>query len=426
MDSKLKKITVAVCVSAMLLLFTLVIGINYIQGNYGKNKGISATKDKETNTTYGDELSEEELREFMDDPFFFNEEQKEPVLVDTSHYVRVTMSLNSVLNDIRVQILDSNEERVTGEEFKISIDGIGEYADEDRDGIIYVDGLEGGEYSVDFVEKEGYKGPNASMKIKVPDVLAYEYIDDIELLIRDEGSYAMENDDMGRHYTDGDGTANTQILEEGVDIEIGCNLGIDVSSFNEKIDWTKVQESGIEFAMIRCGYRGRVSGELIEDAYFRQNVEDAIAVGMKVGVYFTSAAIDEKEAVEEASMAVKLCKEYAISYPIFILQESSRGEDGVDGRADTLDAFDRTVICQAFCETVEHEGYRAGVHASKSWLEEELRMNALTKYYTYLAEYRKAPDYQSAYTFWKYTQDGWIEGVTGRVDLVVGYYEFKE
>ena len=415
MDSKLKKITVAVCVSAMLLLLTLVIGINYIQGNYGKNKGISATKDKETNTTYGDELSEEELREFMDDPFFFNEEQKEPVLVDTSHYVRVTMSLNSVLNDIRVQILDSNEERVTGEEFKISIDGIGEYADEDRDGIIYVDGLEGGEYSVDFVEKEGYKGPNASMKIKVPDVLAYEYIDDIELLIRDEGSYAMENDDMGRHYTDGDGTANTQILEEGVDIEIGCNLGIDVSSFNEKIDWTKVQESGIEFAMIRCGYRGRVSGELIEDAYFRQNVEDAIAVGMKVGVYFTSAAVDEKEAVEEASMVLSLTEGYELDYPIFIDTEGS------GGRADTLDAVTRTAVCEAFCETVEQAGQEAGVYASRNWYYNNVDDDVLSRYTIWVAEYRKEPLYTGRYDIWQYTSSGQIDGINGRVDLNLSY-----
>ena len=178
----------------------------------------------------------------------------------------------------------------------------------------------------------------------------------------------------------------------------------------------------MEFAYIRCGYRGMTTGELIEDAMFRRNVKDAMAVGIKVGIYISSQAITELEAVEEASMAICLAREYAVTYPVFIEMESSMGQDGRESRADGLDRDTRTAVIAAFCETMENAGYRTGVMATASWLDKEIEMRSLNKFYVYLGEYRAKPTYKGTYVFWRYTEDAWIEGISGRTAVVAGYY----
>ena len=108
-------------------------------------------------------------------------------------------------------------------------------------------------------------------------------------------------------------------------------LGIDVSKHNGNINWTEVKNSGVSFVIIRCGYRGSSTGALIEDPKFKANVQGATAAGLKVGIYFFTQAVNQIEAVEEASMTVSLIKNYKISYPVFLDVEAS------GGRADGLD-----------------------------------------------------------------------------------------
>ena len=95
-------------------------------------------------------------------------------------------------------------------------------------------------------------------------------------------------------------------------------IGIDVSKFQSSINWKKVKNAGINFAIIRCGYRGYGSGVLVEDPMFASHISGAKAAGLRVGVYFFSQAISEAEAVEEASMAVKLARRYGVNMPIAI------------------------------------------------------------------------------------------------------------
>ena len=122
-------------------------------------------------------------------------------------------------------------------------------------------------------------------------------------------------------------------------------LGIDVSKWNGSIDWNAVKNSGISYVIIRCGYRGSSTGALIEDPKFRSNIQGAKAAGLKVGVYFFSQAVNEVEAVEEASMVINLVSGYGLNYPVFLDVESS------GGRGDKIDAATRTAVCKAFCST---------------------------------------------------------------------------
>ena len=196
-------------------------------------------------------------------------------------------------------------------------------------------------------------------------------------------------------------------------------LGIDVSSHNGSIDWSAVANSGVDYVIIRCGYRGYGSGALVEDSRYRTNINGALNAGLKVGVYFFSQALDEIEAVEEASMVLNLISGYQITFPIFLDVEYSNSAH--NGRADGLDVATRTAVCKAFCQTITNAGYRAGVYANKSWLESYIDTNQLSNYRIWLAQYAKEPTYGGRYDMWQYSCTGSIAGIKGNVDLNMSY-----
>ena len=195
--------------------------------------------------------------------------------------------------------------------------------------------------------------------------------------------------------------------------EVG-EMGIDVSKWQKEIDWQLVGASGVDFAIIRCGFRGSVSGQLIEDPFFRQNIQGALANGIQVGVYFFTQAITEKEAIEEASMAVALCEGYNVTLPIFI-----DSENAVRGRANGLDRSTRTKCLQAFCETINNSGHVGGVYASKNWYYEKLYAEALEKYCIWVAQYNTECNYKGKADYWQYSSKETIAGITGYVDVNV-------
>lgn len=192
-------------------------------------------------------------------------------------------------------------------------------------------------------------------------------------------------------------------------------FGIDVSKWNGSIDWNSVKASGASYAIIRCGYRGSTTGALITDPKFAANISGANAAGIKVGVYFFTQAVNEKEAVEEASMVLDLVRKYKISYPIFLDVESS------GGRADGIDKGTRTAVCKAFCATIQNSGYTAGVYANKTWLNSKMDAGALGAYKIWLAQYAAAPTYNGRYNLWQYSSKGSVPGISGNVDLNVSY-----
>ncbi len=192
-------------------------------------------------------------------------------------------------------------------------------------------------------------------------------------------------------------------------------MGIDVSKWNGNIDWTAVKNAGVNYVIIRCGYRGSSQGALIQDSKFEQNIKGANKAGIKVGVYFFTQAIDKNEAVEEASMVLECIKNYNISYPVFLDVEPS------GGRADKLSKSERTEICKTFCETIKNYGYTAGIYANKTWLETKLDMSQLNSYKVWLAQYASEPTYQGRYDMWQYKDSGKINGISGDVDLNMSY-----
>lgn len=211
-----------------------------------------------------------------------------------------------------------------------------------------------------------------------------------------------------KHTFNSDGSLNTG---SGI-------LGIDVSTWNGNIDWNKVKNSGVSYVIIRTGFRGSTQGSLVEDNKFRQNIQGATNAGLKVGVYFFSQAINEVEAVEEASMVLSQVKGYKLSYPVFIDVEPS------GGRADKLSSGDRTKVINAFCQTIQNGGLRAGIYANKTWLSQKMNVSALSGYKIWLAQYNSTVTYGGRYDMWQYSDKGTVAGISGKVDMNLSYLSY--
>lgn len=209
-------------------------------------------------------------------------------------------------------------------------------------------------------------------------------------------------------------------------------VGIDVSQHNGKIDWKKVKNDGIDYAIIRVGFRGYGTSTPVKPALIDKNLEanlnGASSVNMPVGLYFFSQAITIEEAVEEASLCVKYAKKYKITYPIYFDTEFSNPDR--DGRADKLSKHDRTEIAIAFCETIKNEGFTPGIYASKSFYYDQLDYSRLSRYQIWVAHYTsKDTDFKHSYRMWQYTDKASVNGITGnggRVDMNISYYDYSK
>ena len=295
-----------------------------------------------------------DLSAFLRDETFFDPEVKFKSIESYSGR-SVSLMMSSVAKDLRIMVVDSVGRLVTGADFTVTIQDVGEYTDNDKDGVIYVDGLRSGEYSVFLNEKDGFRVPNTITTIQVRQDIEYRVLDNIEYLMVTEEDIDPEKEDKAVNSAeeDADGTENMELqFDKG-----SAKLGIDVSKWNQEINWEAVKDAGVEFAIIRCGYRGATTGALVIDPRYEENIEGAISAGIPVGVYFFTQALDEVEAVEEASMVIRLIENYDVDYPVFLDSESAGGR----GRADGLDSDERTRAHRAFLQTIEAAGYETGV-----------------------------------------------------------------
>ena len=193
--------------------------------------------------------------------------------------------------------------------------------------------------------------------------------------------------------------------------------GIDVSYAQKNIDWTKVKATGIDFAMIRLGYRGYQSGLLNLDEFYHKNIQEASAAGVETGVYFFSQAVTEKEAEEEAEFVIKHIENFNITYPVVfdweVITESSARTDNLDGKMLTR-------CCIAFCKKIEEAGYTPMVYASLNLLREQYdkyELKELTGYDLWLAEYKEYPEFPYEFKMWQYTDKGIIDGIEHPTDI---------
>lgn len=213
---------------------------------------------------------------------------------------------------------------------------------------------------------------------------------------------------------------------------VKTRLGIDVSRYQYDIDWNKVKADGVDFAIIRVGYRTYGSGICVTDPYFEQNYRGATAAGIKVGIYFFSQAITEEEAQEEASYALNLLQGLKVTEPVALDTEYASG-----ARANSLTAQQRTDLAITFCEMIKAAGYTPMVYSGLSWLNNNLDMSQLSSYKTWVAQYFKnknigedgyttdtsqwVTDYSRPYQYWQYTSRGSVNGISTGVDMNISF-----
>lgn len=196
--------------------------------------------------------------------------------------------------------------------------------------------------------------------------------------------------------------------------------GIDVSSYQDTIDWKQVKEAGIDFAMIRLGYRGYVSGKLDLDNCFLENMEGALNEGIPVGVYFFSQALTEEEAVEEAEYVLNWIRGYDITYPIVFDWE----EVDAQARTDEMNMLKLTACAVAFCEIIEEAGFTPAVYFNQAYGYQQLNLPSLKDYVFWLADYEETPTFHFDFQMWQYTSQGTVPGIQGPVDLNI-YFKKK-
>ena len=195
--------------------------------------------------------------------------------------------------------------------------------------------------------------------------------------------------------------------------------GIDVSTFQQDIDWQAVADSGIAFAVIRAGYRGYGKGGIVEDDRFRQNVAGACAAGLRVGLYFFSQAVTPEEAAEEAQWLVDAARDYKIDMPLVFDWENidqSTVAAGDTVRTAEMTGEDVTACAVAFCETVTAAGYDAAVYGNRWQGYYDYDFTQLRDYAFWVSAPGTADDFYYAHDFWQYSYQGTVPGITGYVD----------
>lgn len=191
-------------------------------------------------------------------------------------------------------------------------------------------------------------------------------------------------------------------------------LGIDVSRYQGKINWEKVKEAGIEFVMIRIGFRGYgSSGQLNEDPWAQENYKGAKKAGLKVGAYFFSQAISEEEAIEEARYAMEITDGWELDMPLVYDWECLAD----DYRTVGVNARQLTDYTKAFCDTVEEAGYDPMIYFNPNQSKKQMHLEELTEYGFWLAMYSDEMDYPYKVDMWQYTNKGSVPGISGNVDI---------
>lgn len=200
-------------------------------------------------------------------------------------------------------------------------------------------------------------------------------------------------------------------------------LGVDLSKYNGNVDFKKLKDAGIQFAMLRLGSRGYGSGTITLDDKFVEYAQNAAVSGIMTGAYFYSSAINETEAVEEANYIVGAVSGFNVKYPIAIDIERVSGDSS---RTEKLTNEERTKIVKTFCDTVKGYGYNPIIYSTRDMLISGLNLEELDEYDVWLADEQIPTDYPYRFSIWQYSQRGNIEGVDGDVDLDLCFVKYEE
>ena len=196
---------------------------------------------------------------------------------------------------------------------------------------------------------------------------------------------------------------------------VDSSPGVDVSAHQGDIDWAAVKKSGIEFAIIRLGYRGYGSGKLVEDEYAKKNLQAAKEAGLKIGAYFFSQALDIKETDEEIQFMLNMLADVDLDMPLVLDWEIP----AEDARTKNMDARTLTDIQLHFCGQMKKMGYQPMVYFNWHQSENLYYLSELEDYPFWLALYQDRMTYPWKVEMWQWTSSGKVPGIQENVDINV-------
>lgn len=225
----------------------------------------------------------------------------------------------------------------------------------------------------------------------------------------------------------------SQLLSSGAVAETDeITLGIDVARYQGTIDWAQVAASGIEFAMVRVGYRMDGSREIVADSNARYNMQEAQKNGIKIGAYFFSTATSKEEAVEEADWTADYIAQYQITYPVAF---DCEGFERADSAQYGLSATQRTDIAIAYLNRIYERGYTPMFYSSMNEMAGDAKWETSRIEKTYriwVSQYPSTPypqteksSYQGTHAMWQYTNRGTVPGISQPVDVNIAYFGYE-
>lgn len=209
----------------------------------------------------------------------------------------------------------------------------------------------------------------------------------------------LDSNGIFKNYTEADGSVK--------------KVGIDVSEHQGGIDWERVA-GAVDFAFIRLGYRGYISGTIAMDAYYSSNMQGAAANGVPVGVYFYSQAVTYDEGVEEANYVLSQLGDYSLAYPIVLDREDPMEEDA---RTNNLSVEEHTQAALGFLETIAASGHPVMMYTYRMYYSLYVDLERIYQYPIWYAQYADEPDWPYEFSIWQYTESGEVPGIAGYVDL---------
>lgn len=258
-----------------------------------------------------------------------------------------------------------------------------------------------------------------------------------------DGNNTLSNKDekeQDPQYSDNNGAMNQDtgngasvILSNSTNETSDTTIGVDVSKFQGTIDWAQAASSGVDFAMIRVGYRAQKTGVIYADTNAKYNMQQAAANGIKVGVYFFSSAVNEAEAIEEADWVADFIADYSITYPVAF---DCEGFNTSESRQKSMTKAERTDVAVAFLQEIYDKGYTPMFYAACSELTNNSQWNIASlekSFKIWVAQYPSAPypetpstSYTGTYSMWQYTNQGRVAGIGTNVDINVAYFGYSE
>ena len=239
-------------------------------------------------------------------------------------------------------------------------------------------------------------------------------------------------------YSDNDGAMNQSagngasvILSNSTNETSDITIGVDVSKFQGTIDWAQAASSGVDFAMIRVGYRAQKTGVIYADTNAKYNMQEAQANGIKIGVYFFSTAVTEDEAVQEADWVADYISQYQITYPVAF---NCEGFENADSRQYAMTQSERTDMAIAFLNEIYNRGYTPMFYAAKNEMLGDAKWDTSRIEKTYkiwVSQYPSVPypqtaqsDYTGTHAMWQYTNQGTVAGISKPVDVDIAYFGY--